>query len=126
MEISNEFLQRAYIKMRTALKVEATAIHQDLVTILGDSAYSYRSVAEWSRRFKAGRDSVEDDPRPGRPLTASTKANIQQVQRLIDQDPRISYRDIAALTSLSYPTIHGILHDHLDLRKKNQGGYPIN
>jgi hypothetical protein len=71
-----------------------------------------------SHRFKEGRISVEDDPRSGRPSTALSNANIQLVEKLIDEDSRISYRELAALTSLNLPAIHTIIDDHLHMRKK--------
>ena len=105
--------------MRTALNINAKSIHQVLSDILGDIPYSHRTIADWSHRFKEGTISVEDDPRPGRPSTTLSNANIQLVaEKLIDDDYRISYRQLAALTSLNLAAIHAILHDHLHMRKK--------
>ena len=124
MQNISDIEQRVYIKMRTALKINAASIHQELVDILGDNAYSYRTVADWSRRFKDGRVSVEDDPRQGRPSTTLTKANIQLVEKLIDEDSRISYRSLVELTSLNLNTIHKIIHDHLHMKKKKSRWIP--
>jgi len=46
-----------------------------------------------SHRFKEGRISAEDDQRPGRPSTTLFAANIQLVEKLIDEDSRIYYRE---------------------------------
>ena len=73
MQISTEIEQRAYIKMHTALNISATVIKEELDLILPKTAYSYRNVANWSNQFKAGRQSVEDEPRSGRPSTATTR-----------------------------------------------------
>lgn len=124
MEISIEIEQRVYIKMRTALKINARAIHQELLLIQPDTAYSYSSVALWSSRFREGRASVEDDPRSGRPSTTTTKANIKRVEELVEEDRRISLRTIEALTSLNLFTIHAILHDHLEMRKRKSRWVP--
>lgn len=124
MQISTEIEQRVYIKMRTALDISATVIKEELDLILPKTAYSYRSVANWSNQFKAGRQSVEDEPRSGRPSTATTKANIQRVDELVDEDRRITIRAIEAHTSLSLQTIYSILHDHLDLRKRKSRWVP--
>jgi len=124
MEISAEIEQRVYIKMRTALKIEVKSIHQELLVIQPNTAYSYSNVALWSKRFREGRDSVKDDQRPERPLTATTKANIRRVEELVEQDRRITYRAIEALTSLNLHTIHGILHDHLGRRKRKSRWVP--
>ena len=79
MEISSEIKQRIYIQMRTALNISAVAIHKELHLIQPDKAYSYSVVSFWSNRFHGGRESVEDDPGPGRPVTAATKYNIQRI-----------------------------------------------
>jgi len=124
MQISTEIKQRIYIQMRTALNISAKAIHQELLLIQPDTAYSYSVVASWSKQFREGRESVEDDPRPGRPVTAATKSNIQRVEQLVEEDRRISLRAIQALTSLNLRTIHDILHDHLEMRKKKSRWVP--
>ena len=42
----------------------------------------------WVKAFKAGKFSVEDDTRPGRPITSVTKANIAAVKIVVVQDAR--------------------------------------
>ena len=46
----------------------------------------------WIKAFKAGKFSVEDDTRPGRPKTSVTKANIAAVNIVVEQDARLSVR----------------------------------
>ena len=53
----------------------------------------------------------------GRPVTATLPFFVEHVATLVDENPFLSIRDIEVLTSLSYGTIHGILHDHS--QKKN-------
>ena len=45
-----------------------------------------RTVFRWVKAFKAGKFSVEDDTRPGRPKTSVTKANIAAVKIVVEQD----------------------------------------
>ncbi|CAF4623051.1 unnamed protein product, partial [Rotaria sp. Silwood2] len=40
-------------------------IHEELATALGSKAPSYPTVAEWAKRFREGREGVNDDPRSG-------------------------------------------------------------
>ena len=56
-----------------------------------------RTVFRWVKAFKAGKFSVEDDTRPGRPKTSVTKANIAVVKIVVKQDARLSVKDIANL-----------------------------
>jgi len=44
---------------------------------------------------------IEDNPRSGRLVTGPTEENIQEVQRLIEQDTHSTYDDIEEETSLS-------------------------
>ena len=43
---------------------------KSMADVYGDSSPKYSTVAKWSAEFKRGRDSLEDDPRPGRPADA--------------------------------------------------------
>jgi len=93
-------------------------VHQELLLIQPDTAYSCFNVALWSSRFQEGRSSFKDDPRSGetgRHLTATTKANIKRIEGASWGG---SLYTIEAQASLSLFVIHGIPHDHLDMRKR--------
>ena len=77
------------------------------------NAHSFR----WVKVFKAGKFPVEDDTRPGRPKTSVTKANITAVKIVVEQDARLSVKDIANCTGISEGSVQTILKKHLDLRK---------
>ena len=53
-----------------------------------------RTVFGWVKAFKAGKFSVEDDTRPGRPKTSVTKANIAAVKIGVEQDARFAVTKI--------------------------------
>ena len=55
---------RAVIKFLTKEGAKAKEIHRRMADVYGDSSPKYSTVAKWSA---CGRDSLEDDPRPGRP-----------------------------------------------------------
>ena len=72
----DKFEQRAVIKY--LLKKRLTPnIHNDMTTTLGESAPLYTTVKKWVAEFRRGRESIEDDPRPGRPTTSTTVENVQ-------------------------------------------------
>ena len=58
-------------------------IHQHIADVFGDSSLKYSTVAKWSSEFKRGRDSLEDDPRPGRPVDAISQEMINRIERLV-------------------------------------------
>ena len=55
--------------------------------------------------------------RPGRPKTSVTKANTAAVKIVVEQDPRLSVKDIASCTGISEGSVQTILKKRLDLRK---------
>ena len=85
--------------------------------IYGPQTISIRTVFKWVKAFKAGKFSIEDDTRPGRPKTSVTRANIAVVKIVVEQDARLSVKDIASCTGISEGSVQTILKKRLDLRK---------
>lgn len=106
-----------YIKVRTALNISPSIIHDELSSVLGDQTPSLRTVQRWSKAFREGREEMEDEGRPGRPITETTAENIEQVRLLIDDNPYITIEEVQVQTDLSYGTVQRIISDHLKLRK---------
>ena len=75
------------------------------------------TVFRWVKAFKAGKCSVEDDTRPGRPKTYVIKANIAAVKIVVKQDAWLSVKDIASCTGISEGSVQTILKKCLDWRK---------
>jgi hypothetical protein len=62
--------------------------------VYGEDTLSRAWVFEWHRRFLGGREDVEDDERPGHPVTMKTNENVEKVRTLVRND-RLSIRMIA-------------------------------
>jgi histone-lysine N-methyltransferase SETMAR len=108
---------RFYIKVRTALGIQPTIIHDELCTVFGNEAPSFRTVARWSKWFRDGREEIEDEPRAGRPITETTSENIELIESIINDDPHVTIEELEVQTDLSHGTIQRIISDHLNLRK---------
>ena len=108
---------RSYIKCRIRLNIDSKQIFNELCGIYGPPTTSVCTVFRWVKAFKAGKFSVEEDTRPGRPKTSVTKANIAAVKIVVEQDARLSVRDIASCTGISEGSVQTILKEHLDLGK---------
>ena len=80
-------------------------------------APKYSTVAKWAALFKQSRESLEDDPRSGRPITTHTQANIDRVRQIIEINPHSTYDDIEAETSINRYTLNEIIHQSLRMRK---------
>ncbi|CAF3987181.1 unnamed protein product [Rotaria sordida] len=48
-------------EVRSVLNVETTIIHDELRTVFGDEAPSYRTIARWAQWFREGREEIEDE-----------------------------------------------------------------
>ena len=92
-------------------------IHADMVATLGDTAPSYATVKRWAALFKMGRESLEDDDRCGRPLTATTEENISHVHRIVMGDRRVTVNEIATSVGISRERVENILHNELGMSK---------
>ncbi|UYV84856.1 hypothetical protein LAZ67_X003723 [Cordylochernes scorpioides] len=56
-------------------------------------------VFEWHSRFKAGRISIEDDLRQGRPKFQRTDENVQKITDLMKENPRTTLLELEFLTN---------------------------
>ncbi|KAK5646283.1 hypothetical protein RI129_004747 [Pyrocoelia pectoralis] len=74
-------------------------------------------VYEWFKKFKDGREDVQDDSRAGRPSSATADKNVDRVRTLLNSDRRLGVRLIAQELNLSKCFVHTIINDHLNMRK---------
>ena len=119
---------RSYIKCCTRLNIDSKQIFNELCGIYGPQIISMRTGFRWVKPFKAGKFSVEDDTHPGRPKTSVNNANIGAVKIVVEQDARLSVKDIASCTGISEGSVQTILKKRLDLRTWERfalGGYLI-
>jgi len=58
-------------------------IHSKFIKVYGDSSLSFSTIKKWAAEFKLGRTSLEDDPREGRPESATTPEIIEQVHDMV-------------------------------------------
>jgi histone-lysine N-methyltransferase SETMAR len=47
-------------------------IHSKFIKVCGDSSPSFSTIKKWAAEFKRGCTSLDDDPREGRPKSATT------------------------------------------------------
>ncbi|GBP38918.1 Putative uncharacterized protein FLJ37770 [Eumeta japonica] len=71
---------------------------------------------KWARLFQQGRESCEDDPRPGRPVTVVTEENVRKIEKLELADQRIKLWQIAEELQISRERVGEIIHEHMNMR----------
>ena len=76
--------QRINLKFLVKLRKSPTECFILLTEVYGEDVMSRPKVFEWHKRFKSGREEVEDDPRSGRPFTTKTDKNIVRVKQMAD------------------------------------------
>lgn len=109
--------QRINLKFLVKLGKGPTECLKLLQEAYGEDAMSRPRVFEWHKRFKSGREEVEDDPKSGRPSTTKTAENIDRVNQLVRSDRRLTVRMIAEELSLNRESVRTILVQELGMRK---------
>jgi histone-lysine N-methyltransferase SETMAR len=92
---------RAVIKFFVKEGLTPHEIHWKFIKVYGDSSPSFSTIKKWAAEFKRGRTSLEDDPREGRPKSATLSEIIEQVHDMILGDRRMEVREIAMTNSYS-------------------------
>ncbi|GFX43394.1 protein GVQW3 [Trichonephila clavipes] len=101
--------QRIVVKFHFNLGKTATETYNLLKEVYGSQCLSRARVFEWFKRFKDGRQDVEDDSQPGRPSTSKTDENVEQVASLIRSDRRFSIRAIAETVNIDKECVKSAL-----------------
>ncbi len=73
------------VRFLTAEGVFQQEISRRMTAVYGEHCISLATVKRWSKRFREGRESCKDDPRPGQSHLAITPNTIAQVDELIGQ-----------------------------------------
>ena len=66
----------------------------------GDDTMSQPWVYKWHKRFREGREDIEDDAR--RPSTSTTDENVKKIKAIVLANSRITIRKIAKEIAISY------------------------
>ncbi|KAI6647185.1 hypothetical protein LOD99_8840 [Oopsacas minuta] len=85
--------------------------------IFGDECPSKVTIYRWIERFDNGDEDLHDDPRPGRPISSKTCSNIESVQTILDEDRRITLRELEERVGISKATLHSIITEDLEMSK---------
>ena len=119
-EVSKKLLdleQRSVIKFLTKEGKKPKEILERMVAVYGESAPSYYKVKFWSKQFKWGRESIEDDLHTGHPVDVTPEEMRQKLESLILADRRMKVSRLAEETSISAGVVWIIIHEKLDMSK---------
>lgn len=108
---------RAVMKFLFLQGKGAKEVHEEMLKILKDECPSYSTVKTWVARFRTGHFDVADEPRSGRPTSATTEDKVDAVHDLILEDRRISAKNVAETVGISKERILHIIHNILNMHK---------
>ena len=109
--------QRIYCKIRSQFGFPPTEIHANLQKVYGNGALRYATVCKWVRCFNDGWESVENNPRVGRPVSVLTEKNVATVKTLIEEDARYTMQEIEELSGIHLSNVLKNFRVGLGLRK---------
>ena len=114
----DQFLEQRYaIKFCVKMGKNGAETLEMLRKAYGDGAMKQSQTFMWHKRFREGRESVNDDDRSGRPSTSQTDDSVQKVRQVLDKDRRLSVRMIAEECGIPKTIVHRILTEDLQMRK---------
>ena len=100
-------LCRNYVECKFLVKLgkTATETHDLLRIVYADDSLSRTQVFEWFKKFKEGREVIEDNPRPGRQRTSKSDGNVKKIREIIRKNRCLSIRAIAGLVNIDKETV---------------------
>jgi len=110
------FHQRAVIEFLVKEEIPAAEIHQRLQRAYGSVCMGASSVRRSVEHFKDGNTSIQDQPRSGRPRTASTECNKERVDEIIQDDRHVTVDTIARTLGLGHSAVQEMI-ESLGYRK---------
>ena len=109
--------QRVCIDFCFRLGKTGAETYEMLQEAFGETCLSRSKTFEWYSRFKSGRRSFEDDPRPGRPSTSHTEETVARVREIIHAYRRLTIREVAEEVRTAFGTCQKILTEDLRMRR---------
>ncbi len=113
----SKLTQRAEIHIFRIQGKNVSESHRELVRIHGQHALSLSTVCQWFQKFAAG---VHDFSvkKIGGHLTKVTEKKLDEIKALLEEDNTMCLRVMSRRTGLSLRTVHNVLRNKLQLKKR--------
>ena len=98
--------KRFCVKFYVKIGKSVTGTFEMLKISFGEEAMCRNQTYEWWKRFKEGRNSVDHDPRSGRPSMSKTDDNVAKVCEVIHSNRRLTVQEVAEEVSISKTLCH--------------------
>ncbi|PNF32058.1 hypothetical protein B7P43_G05746 [Cryptotermes secundus] len=108
---------QSVIKFLNAQSIALIEIHRQLCRVYGPNVMSKQMVHRWCRQFSAGRQSVHDEKRSGRP-SIITDDLVELVRERITENHHVTVTELSShVPQISGSLLHEIVTEHLLFRK---------
>ncbi|UYV63879.1 hypothetical protein LAZ67_2005879 [Cordylochernes scorpioides] len=88
-----------------------------LTVAYGEATLDRSNVYRWYKMFSEGQEDVNDEERAGRPSTSTTDEEINEVEKMILANRRITVREVAEDLNISIGSCHSIFINDLGMRR---------
>ena len=109
--------QRINLKFLVRLGKTPTEALKLLQKVHGDDTMSRPCLFEWHRRFKNGKEEVEDDHSSGRPSTSRPVKTVERVRQNVRSDRRLTVRRITDELGMNSNRVLMIITEDLGIKK---------
>ncbi|UYV77598.1 hypothetical protein LAZ67_15001667 [Cordylochernes scorpioides] len=109
--------QRTCIKFCVKNKIKCADAFRMLTVAYGEATLDRSNVYRWYKMFSEGREDVNDEERAGCPSTSTTDEKINEVEKMILANHRITIREVAEDLNISIGSCHSIFINNLGMRR---------
>ncbi|UYV80226.1 hypothetical protein LAZ67_18002085, partial [Cordylochernes scorpioides] len=109
--------QRTCIKFCVKNAIKCADAFRMLTVAYGEATLDRSNVYRWYKMFSEGREDVNDEERAGRPSTSTTDEKINEVEKMILANRRITIREVAEDLNISIGSCHSIFINDLGMRR---------
>ncbi|UYV63995.1 hypothetical protein LAZ67_2006278 [Cordylochernes scorpioides] len=109
--------QRTCIKICVKNEIKCADAFRMLTVAYGEATLDRSNVYRWYKMFSEGREDVNDEERAGRPSTSTTDEKINEVEKMILANRRITVREVAEDLNISIGSCHSIFINDLGMRR---------
>ncbi len=116
--IKERIEQRATLKFLAKSGFSPIECWNRLKSVWREKTLGKTQIWHWHKHFLNGLNETADKKRTGRPRTKTTPENIQMVSELLQQEGKLSLRDICARTGLKMGVVVRIVKKELHLKRR--------
>ncbi|UYV62125.1 hypothetical protein LAZ67_1007912 [Cordylochernes scorpioides] len=109
--------QRTCIKFCVKNEIKCADAFRMLTVAYGEATLDRSNVYRWYKMFSEGREDVNDEERAGRPSTSTTDEKINEAEKMILANRRITVREVAEDLNISIGSCYSIFINDLGMRR---------